>query len=344
MPERPRKPFTGRVAVVREAVTAQAGPDAQDTLIQAEAVCRALSRATCAEIELGDSLPALETDLRRFAPDVVFNLVESHDGQTTLACVAPALYRRLGLPFTGNEEAALLLAGDKAAAARIMNASGILTPPGLCLGDVSRGGFPGPGTYIVKSRFEDASVGLDENCVVAVRTASELVQTMRALAPAMGGDCVAEKYVDGREFNLALLGGPGKRVCVLPVAEMLFDPAMAGPRILHYAAKWHEGSPAWAASSRAFGLADNDLIQGMIRAGLRCWDVFGLAGYARVDFRVAASGEIHVIDINPNPCLSPDAGFAAAGERCGMDYAELIEILVAEALWRRSGRPRRELQ
>lgn len=345
MAERPRKAFTGRVAVVREAVTAQAGPDAQDTLAQAEAVCRTLSCATCAEIALGDSLPDLEAQLLRFAPDVIFNLVESYLGQATLACAVPALYRRLDLPFTGNGESALLLAGDKAAAARIMRASGIPTPPGVCLGDLLRGGFPGPGTYIVKSRFEDASMGLDEHSVVTVRTGRELLQTLRELAPGMGGDCVAEVYVDGREFNLALLGGAGGRVCVLPVAEMVFDPAMSGPRILHYAAKWHEDSLAWAASTRAFDLADdNALTQAMIRIGLRCWDVFGLAGYARVDFRVAASGEIFVIDVNPNPCLSPDAGFAVAGERCGMPYAELVNVLVDEALWRHGGRPRRELQ
>jgi D-alanine-D-alanine ligase len=341
----PWKAFTGRAAVVREAVAVDAPPDAQDTLAQAEAVCRALSWATCAEIVLAESLPALEADLRLFAPDVVFNLVESHHGQAALACVAPVLYRRLGLPFTGAEESAMLLAGDKAAAARVMRAAHIPVPPGVTRRDLLRGEFPGPGRYIVKSRFEDASLGLDDGCVLDARTGQELLGAMRDLAPAMGGECVAEAYIDGREFNLALLAGPGGRVCVLPVAEMVFDPTLTGPRILHYAAKWREGSDAWAASSRTFNVdGDEALVAAMTSVALRCWEVFGLAGYARVDVRVSASGEIFVIDVNPNPCLAPDSGFVAAAERCGMRYAELIEILLAEALWRRGGRPFREIQ
>lgn len=345
MAEYPWKAFTGRVAVVREAVAAHAAPDAQDTLAQAESVYRALSWASCAEIVLTDSLSALEADLRRFAPDVVFNLVESFGGQAAMACVAPALYRRMGLPFTGTGESAMLLAGDKAAAARVMRTAGLPVPVGATLGGLLGGDFPGPGHYIIKSRFEDASLGLDETCVIEVRTSQDLLAAMRDLASVMGGECVAEAYVDGREFNLALLGGPGGRVCVLPLAEMIFDPAMPGPRILHYAAKWDTESAAWAASARSFRL-DQDLALAatMTRIGLRCWDVFGLSGSVRIDFRVSAAHEVFVIDINPNPCLAPNSGFVAALEACGMAHAEMVEILLHEALWRRGGQPRRERQ
>jgi len=171
---------TGLAVVLREEIDPAAGPDAQDTLDQVRAVTRSLALGdwVTVEVVLGVRTCVLEDELLRLAPDVVFNLVESHCGLAGLAVVAPALCRKVGLPWTGSDEAALALAGDKALARRVMAAASVPVPAGTSLGELRRGFFPGPGRYIIKARFEDASLGLGPDCVVAATDRVELLRAM----------------------------------------------------------------------------------------------------------------------------------------------------------------------
>jgi len=57
-----------------------------------------------------------------------------------------------------------------------------------------------------------------------------------------------------------------------------------------------------------------------------------------VDFRVDADGRPYVLEINPNPCISPQAGLAAALETARVPYSEFALSLVRSAL-RRGPRP-----
>lgn len=324
------------VAVVREDVPDSASPDAQDTALQARSVRESLARCGwgVSELVLGPDPAELEAALARIRPDAVFNLVESWHGLASLAPGVPALLRRAGLVFTGADEGCMALAGDKALAGRVLRAAGLPVPAGATMDGLRRGDFPGAGTYIVKARFEDASLGLGPDCVVEAREARALLAAMEGFAPRMGGDCVAEGFVRGREFNVALLA-TGGGVRVLPVAEMVFDPGLRGPAILHYAAKWDEGGADYALSARSFDLAaEEPLASELGRIALACWELFGLAGYARVDFRVDGEGRPFVIDVNPNPCITPGAGFAAAAQRTGLDHADLVRDIVLDALVR----------
>lgn len=326
----------GVAMVVRERIDDADAPDNADTLVQARAVAESLAADgwPCMELELGTDLADWEAEVRRVRPELIFNMVESHAGVSTLACVVPALCRKLGVPCTGAEDSALMLAADKRLTRRVLAASGLPVPDGVGLEDLRHGNFPGPGTYIVKSRFEDASQGMDENAVVRVNAADELLAIMERAAKSMGGDCVAETYVEGRECNLALLSMEEETPHALPVAEMVFAPSLQGPRILHYAAKWRENSAAYAASSRCFGVAE---AAELCAIGRRVWDVCGLRGYARVDFRISDRGAPLVIDVNPNPCLSPDSGFVAAAAEDGLDHAALVRCIAWDAL-RRAGK------
>lgn len=322
------------VIVMREAVGPDAAPDATDTVAQANAVRDSLEQNgwKVAELVLASDPTLVERSLRELRPDVVFNLVESHLGLSSLACVGPAVCRKANTPFTGCDEAALALAGDKAATRRVLGAAGLPAPPGVSLDEVRQGLFPGAGIYIVKSRFEDASLGLGPDCVIHAASGLELRRQMTCLASRLGGDCVAESFVSGREFNLALLAGPAG-LMTLPLAEMVFDPEYNGPAIVDYAAKWDEKSPSFAASWRSFDFQLDAAAQdAMVTIGRRCWDLFGLAGYARIDFRLDAGGRPYVIDVNPNPCIAEDAGFTAAAARAGLSHQKVVELLVRDAL------------
>jgi D-alanine-D-alanine ligase len=50
-----------------------------------------------------------------------------------------------------------------------------------------------------------------------------------------------------------------------------------------------------------------------------------------VDFRVDREGVAWILEINANPCLTPDSGFVAAVEESGLDYTGLIAEIVAGA-------------
>jgi D-alanine-D-alanine ligase len=144
----------------------------------------------------------------------------------------------------------------------------------------------------------------------------------------------AERYIDGREFNLALWGG---EPLVLPPAEIDFSAFPTGkPRIVGQRAKFAAGSFEFENTPRRFAFppADGPLIERLKALAGECWRLFGLQGYARVDFRCDAAGRPFILEINANPCLAPGSGFAAALAEAGIRYADGIEHIVADALRR----------
>src|SRR5208282_3020872 len=86
-----------------------------------------------------------------------------------------------------------------------------------------------------------------------------------------------------------------------------------------------------------FPAEDEPLLQVLTSMSRKCWQEFELRGYARVDFRVDNAGRPWVLEINTNPCISPDAGFMAAAVRAGLSIEEVVRRIIAEAT-RKSGR------
>ncbi|MFZ5608488.1 MAG: D-alanine--D-alanine ligase family protein [Pseudomonadota bacterium] len=303
--------------------------DERDTLIQADEVATALHALGFAP-EILAVTPDLGIlgQLRAAPPALIFNLVEALGGDGRHAHVLAAALEANGLAFSGAPAKALLLSSDKPLAKRVMRASAIPTPDWL---EATSGQCPDPAQfYIVKSVWEHASFGLDARSVVPGKTVRAELAARQAKH---GGDWFAERYIDGREFNLALLHGP-EGPEILPIAEMTFvgfPPER--PRILDYAAKWDETDFAYHHTPRRFDLPAEDasLLMRMRALACACWDCFALAGYARVDFRVDAAGQPWVLEVNANPCLSQDAGFMAAAGRAGLSQTQVVARIIAAA-------------
>ncbi len=323
---------TSRVAVVYGAVAADAAPDEQDVLVEVDTVQQALAALGFAPVAvpLTLDLEAVRRRLLHLRPAFVFNLVESVEGLGRLIHLAPALYESLGLPYTGAGSEAMYQTSNKPLAKRLLAAAGIATPDWI---EAAPGGPPMPafaGPYIVKSVWEHASIGIDESSVVD--DGRKLAAVVRKRQRRFGGEWFAERFIDGREFNLSLLGGPDG-VELLRSAEMLFVDYPAGKRrIVDYAAKWHAGSFEFCNTVRRFEFdeADRSLLARLEEMAKTCWRLFGLSGYARVDCRVDADGRPWVLEINVNPGLSPDAGFAAAATRAGLDLPAVARRIIAE--------------
>jgi D-alanine-D-alanine ligase len=69
--------------------------------------------------------------------------------------------------------------------------------------------------------------------------------------------------------------------------------------------------------------------------GIAIFKLFRCRDYARVDLRVDSEGSIFVIEVNPNPDISPQSGMARAIQAGGMTYADFIGHVLARALQRR---------
>lgn len=317
---------------------ATADPDRQDeldTLIQAEAVRKSLTalghRVTVLPLSL--DLEHAAAALRKAAPDFVFNLVESVEGAGRLIHLAPTLLDYLGIPYTGAGTEAMFLTSNKLLAKRVLHDRGIPTPHCYAPDELAAASPILPGPYIIKSVWEHASVGLDEDAVVATDRREVLARECRKRARAAGSEFYAEAFVDGREFNVPLLAGPAG-VEVLPISEILF--VDYGPdkwKVVGYRAKWDAQSFEFSHTPRHFDFPpeDRSLLDSLATIARQCWHVFGLRGYARVDFRVDSRCTPLVLEINANPCLSPDGGFAAAVAEAGLTLDKAIERILGDA-------------
>jgi D-alanine-D-alanine ligase len=323
-----------RVVVLHGKVAEDAGKDELDVLIQRDAVSTALGDLGYDPTALPFSLDlqGVIRELRDLRPAFVFNLVESVEGQGRLIHLAPSLLDHLQLPYTGSRTEAIFLTSNKLVGKQLLRAAGIPTPPWSALHDSPRHPLAHGGPYIVKSVWEHASIGLDEESLVWATNPDELRRVLGERRERLEGSCFAEAYIDGREFNLSLLAdrdGPQ----VLPPAEIRFEDYPTGkPRLVSYRAKWDEDSFEYRHTQRSFEFPGEDrgLLDNLARIALECWRAFQLKGYARVDFRVDRDGRPWVLEVNANPCLSPDAGFAAAAERAAIAYSRVIDRIVAD--------------
>jgi D-alanine-D-alanine ligase len=320
-----------RIAVLHQAVPADAPADEQDVLEEVAAVgdaLRALGHQAWpmpVGLDLSRTVAALCAD----RPELVFNLCESLPGAGRggkLAAVPPALVESLGIPCTGNSAAALALTADKVLTKQRFRAAGIPTPAWM-----PDGAADPDGMLIVKSRDEHASIGLGPDSVAEDAAAARAL--MRARAESMGGTWFAEEFIAGREFNVALVADSAGGVEMLPIAEQVFldDWPTNRPKILDYAGKWDPADPTYPLVERRFGTADAALATRLETIARAAWDAFDLAGYARVDFRVAEDGTPYALEVNANPCLTPEMGIAAGADAAGMSYADLIGRIVAAA-------------
>lgn len=328
------------IAVLRDRLAPDAPADEADNLVQARAVTRALEALghRVQDLDCGLDLGRVAAALAAERPDAVFNLVEALDGRDTLAPAVPALLDSLGLPHTGSGALPLAAAADKLRAKRLLRRLGLPTPDWFERADLADPAAAPSGPFLLKPRLEHGSVGIEESDLLPAPDRAALDRALAAKEDALGQPCIAEAYLPGREFNVSVLDGPhGPEV--LPPAEMLFTGyGPDKPRILGWRAKWDEASFEHGHTERTFDLppADAPLAERLRALALACFQALDMVGYARVDFRLDRLGAPQAIDLNPNPCIAPDAGFPAAAARAGLSYQDTVARILAAALPARS--------
>ncbi len=262
-------------------------------------------------------------------PDLVFNLVEGYRGDAHKEMNVAALYELAGIPYTGNPARTLALAQDKALAKRLFAAEGIPTPAWAVsesgeVPDLSGLRFP----LIAKPSRQDASLGIGADGVFRDRRALEA--GIQRLHDKYREPILIEDYIEGREFNSAILE-TGGRAEALPLSEIRFDGVEPGmPRITSYEAKWlvdhplYRGTPAVCPADVEAGLEAR-----MKDLAIRTFRLLGGKDYGRVDFRLDEAGTPYVLEYNPNPDISLEGGFVRALKASGRTYENFTAVLLA---------------
>jgi len=320
-----------KIAILHNAVADSDAPSDRDVLTQVETVEQALKTLghVSRRIPCTLNLEAVEESLTADRPGVVFNLVESLGGSDRLAHLAAVLLDDLDLPYTGTHSTNLHLTNNKPGAKERLRAADLPTADWATL----KGGTLGP-PYIIKAIWEHASVGLDDHAIIRTGDGSTVADQIESRSRQLGRQCFAEQFIEGREFNLALLAN-GELPHVLPPAEIDFSTFPKGkPRIVGYAAKWDERAFEFDNTPRKFDFppADAPLLDTLRGLAIACWRLFDLRGYARVDFRVDSQGRPWILEINVNTFLSPDAGFVAALTRAKLSIERAVEWILEDAL------------
>jgi D-alanine-D-alanine ligase len=290
-------------------------------------------------IGLYDDLTAMDPILAELRPHIVFNLMEEFDGVGFFDQNIVSYLELMRLPYTGCNPRGLMLARDKALAKKLLAFHGIPTPP---FEVYPRGAaFHAPRSpaltfpMMVKTLNEEASFGISRASVVTdLAKLEERVKFIHRLR----ADALVESFVGGRELYVGVLGNG--RPESLPVRELYFDKVPdPAARIATRKAKWDRDY------RKRNGIRSGEArdLPKALEERLRTWSkeayrALGLTGYARLDWRLSASGEPFLLEANPNPHIGADEDFARSAKRAGLSYDELLGKIVNLGLrWKPAG-------
>lgn len=305
----------------------EAPADARAALDAVDAVAHALRELghTPLAVPVGADLDEWTDRLRDARVDLVFNLCESVAGAASREASVAAVVELMGLPMTGSRAETLALARRKDRVNALLAAAGVPVPPWT----VVPPGAPPPRDWdrfpaIAKPAGEDASVGISQRSVA--RDRDELDAAIEQAAP--HGPVLLQEFLTGRELAVAFVGERA-----LPISEIDYAgmPDGCWP-MLCYRAKWDAGSPEdLATTPRCPAALERRTRARALELAEAAWRLVEGAGYGRVDLRADADDNLYVLEVNPNPDITPSAGLARMAAADGWSYTDLIRRIVREA-------------
>jgi len=281
---------------------------------------------------VSSDLGILRDTIERFRPHITFNLLEEFHGVAIYDYHVVSFLELMKWPYTGCNPRGLLLSHDKALAKKILTYHRIHVPEfavfpiGQKVRRPPRLGFP----LLVKSLIEEGSVGIAQASIV--HDDERLVERVRFVHRTLGTDAIAERYIEGREFYVGVLGNV--RLQTLPIWELVFDnlpedaPAIATSKV-KWDAKYQKKVGVRTEAAR--DLPEN-LTRAIRRIAKRVYRALNLSGYARLDLRLEGDNQVFLIEANPNPQLSYGEDFAESAHTVGIDYESLLARIISLGL------------
>lgn len=277
---------------------------------------------------LRSDLSVIRNAIEDWKPHIAFNLLEEFDGVAVYDQNVVSYLELLRMPYTGCNPRGLMLARDKSLTKKILSYHRIASPDFfVCpLGDAARRpkrlAFP----LIVKSISEEASLGISQASIV--EDDEKLKERVAFIHNSVGTGALVERYIEGRELYVGVLGG--RQMQVLPVWELVMDRMPEEcRRIATERVKWsRKYQVKYGIASGPAKDLPNGLGGAIQRLARRVYRNLGLTGYARIDLRLDAQGAIYVLEANPNPQIARDEDFAQSAEQAGIAYPVLLQRIL----------------
>ena len=281
-----------------------------------------------AYIGLDEEFLPLRKKVKSFRPHLVFNLLEEFRGKATYDFNVVAYLELLRVPYTGCNARGLILGRDKALSKKIVTYHDVKAPAF----EVFRRGRkiklrrPFNGPMIVKSLIEDSSMGMSEASLV--HSEEKLIERIAFMHDSVHTHAIAEEYVEGREIYVTVLGH--NRLKTLPPWELVLDQLRPGaPRIATHRVKWDkEYQQKYNVVIEEADDLPPSMLKKLDQVSRRVYKALNMSGYARMDYRLRADGQLFFLEANPNPDISRESEAAGAAESAGMSYEALINRIV----------------
>ena len=307
----------------------------QEIFLTADAVEKILCEAgrRVSRLQLEPPLSSAAAHLEAVAHGAtVFNLFEGFPGDSHSEVQVGLLLRKLGLRATGCPPLAMHLGLHKDLCKQVLKGAGLPTAQHVVVrrrADLERP-LPMPYPVFMKPVTDDASLGISHENVA--RDPEAFARRSAVLLERFQSGLVVEPFLEGREFNCSVLEVPAAGEEALPPSLVDYSDLPDGhPPVLTFAAKWEESSPIFMKTPTICPApAEPGRIESVRELALEAYRLLRCRGYARVDFREDGEGLLHILEVNPNPDFSPNAGLAKQARIRGLGYTQLV-LRVLEA-------------
>jgi D-alanine-D-alanine ligase len=261
--------------------------------------------------------------LAEAAPDVVFNALHGTPGEDG---TVQGLMDLMGLTYTHSGLATSVIAIDKELTKMVLVPHGIRMPEGRIVeSDSLFAADPMPRPYVLKPVNEGSSVG-----VAIIRDGGNHGDPISRDVEGPWGHydrLLAEPFIRGRELTVAVLGGEALAVTELRPRSGFYD----------YDAKYTDGMTEHVCPADI----PADVEAAAMRMAREAHELLGCAGASRSDFRwddEKGLDGLYLLEVNTQPGMTPLSLVPEQARAKGVDYADLVERIVRDALERKKGR------
>jgi D-alanine-D-alanine ligase len=260
-------------------------------------------------------------------PHVVFNLLEEFHGEVVFDHNVVSYLELLRIPYTGCNPRGMILSRGKALSKKLCAYHRIRVPEFAVFPMGRKVRRPTHLSYplIVKSLIEHASVGIARASVVD--SDEKLAERVRFVHERISTDAIAEQFIDGREVYVSVMGN--ERLVAFPPFELVAEKRPADEPLIATARAKHDidYQERHGIDIRPAELGA-DLEAEAAHVSKRIYRILELTGYARLDFRLDARGDLYFLEANPNPEIAEREEFASSAHHAGVAYPELLERIL----------------